>query len=75
MKVKLKISTKKNILEFLKKNSKKRVLILTGKKSFFGSGANKLFSSYKIIFKKKQTQKWRNLRKSIFKLKNLIQIF
>lgn len=69
MKVKLKISTKKNILEFLKKNSKKRVLILTGKKSFFGSGANKLFSNYKIIFKKKAYPEMEELKEIYFQVK------
>tara|TARA_B100000886_G_scaffold276455_1_gene200402 strand:+ start:6147 stop:7250 length:1104 start_codon:yes stop_codon:yes gene_type:complete len=69
MKKRLKISTKKNILNFLKKNSKKKILIITGKKSFFGSKANKIFQKYKVIFKSKSYPEIEELKSIYFKVK------
>ena len=69
MKSKPKISSKKNIFEFLKENSRKKILILSGKKSFFGSGANRLFSNYKIIFKKKPYPEVEELKEIFLKVK------
>ena len=69
MKNKSEISSKKNIIEFLKENSKKKIMILTGKKSFFGSGADKLFSNYKIIFKKNPYPEIVELKDIFFQVK------
>ena len=60
MKKRLKISTKKNILNFLKKNSKKKILIITAKNLFLDQKLIKYFKSIKLSLNQNLTLKLRN---------------
>ncbi len=71
------VSKKQDIIYFLKKNQKKRILIISGRNSYYKSGANKLIkkislSSSKILLKKNffpEVKELKYLLKETYKFK------